>query len=328
MLNLIALGHHHPENVLDNAFFESLDIGTNDQWIVSRVGVHQRRTVLPLDYIRETKNADIRQADRVATVSNPESGARAARMAVERAGIDMSEVGMVIAGGCCPRWSSPAEASAIARLLELEVPAFDVQAACSTFGLQLHVARQMADALPDYVLCICAESNTRTVDYSDRSSCVWWGDGSSAALGATKHPGKARILDTTFGAAPSGAMDVVIPRAGHFTQHGGRVHKFAIKRMTSLFRDCRALLPADRADELVYVGHQANGTMLDAVTKRCQVPAELHWKNIEKFGNQGSAGAPVVVSQRWDDIAPGTHVATIVVGAGLSWSRVLMRFAG
>jgi 3-oxoacyl-[acyl-carrier-protein] synthase-3 len=321
MLHVHGLGHFHPENEIDNQFFESLDIGTSNEWILQRVGIESRRTVLPLDYIRATKNADPRAAEEAARYSNAETGARAARVAIERAGISPSDIGMVVAGGCSPQWQIPAEAATIARELGIEAPAFDLHAACSTFGAQLHFLAQMHATLPDYVLTIAVENNTRVVDYGDRSTAVLWGDGTAAAVVSSRHRGRAAVLHSTFGGSPAGAMEVVVPRSGFFRQEGAKVHKFAVKRMSAL------LAEEQRAGvDLVYVGHQANLTMLHSVAKRCHIAPERHWFNIDRFGNQGSAGAPCVLSQRWDEIARGTRVAVVVVGSGLSWASVLLQF--
>jgi 3-oxoacyl-[acyl-carrier-protein] synthase-3 len=99
-LNLYVhgLGHAHPDNEIDNRFLESLDIGTDDAWILERVGIRSRRTVLPLDYIRTTRNRDPRAALEAAECSQGDLGARAARMALERAGIAAGDVGLVIGG--------------------------------------------------------------------------------------------------------------------------------------------------------------------------------------------------------------------------------------
>ncbi len=324
-IHLHGLGHFHPETVIDNAFLESLDIGTSEEWIVSRVGIVARRTVLPLDYIRQTKNVDVRAADEVALHSNADTGARAARMAIARAGLEPDAIGMVVAGGCSPQMCIPAEASTIACELGLDVPAFDLHSACSTFGLHLHVLGQMGEALPDYVLSVMPENNTRVVDYRDRSAAVLWGDAAAAAVISTRVPGRARVLHSSYGGAPGGAMDVVIPRTGHFSQNGPRVQKFAIKRMSALIDDCRDAV-GEGAERLAFVGHQANLTMLQSVARRRGIPDERHWHNIRLFGNQGSAGAPAVLSQRWDDIVAGELVAVAVVGSGLSWSSLVLRF--
>src|SRR5512135_2365771 len=99
---LHSVGHFHPENVVTNAFLESLGIDTNDAWITERVGIKSRHTVLPLDYIRETMNRDPRGAIEAATMSNAETGAAAGRKALERANLTTKDIGMVLAGSCSP----------------------------------------------------------------------------------------------------------------------------------------------------------------------------------------------------------------------------------
>ena len=95
-----GVGHFHPANIIDNAFLESLDIGTNDAWITERVGIRQRHTVLPLDYIRTTRNADVRATKEASLYSNADMAAKAATLALSRAGIEAKDIGLVIAGFC------------------------------------------------------------------------------------------------------------------------------------------------------------------------------------------------------------------------------------
>ena len=105
---LHGLGHFHPENVITNQFLEDLDIGTDEQWILERVGIHSRRTVLSLDYIKETKNIDYRQAGEASIYTHAETGKMAAEMALARSGLSRDSIGMVIAGSSRPSFSSPA----------------------------------------------------------------------------------------------------------------------------------------------------------------------------------------------------------------------------
>src|SRR5262249_31381476 len=162
-----GLGHFHPENVIDNKFLEDLDIGTTDDWILQRVGIRTRRTVLDLDYLRKTRNRDPRAAYEASTYTNAETGKRAALHALERAALAPSDTGMVGAGGCAPEMCIPAEACRVAAALGIEVPALDVNSACSSFGAQLHLLSQM-DRLPPYVLVVNPENTTRVIDYADR----------------------------------------------------------------------------------------------------------------------------------------------------------------
>jgi 3-oxoacyl-[acyl-carrier-protein] synthase-3 len=326
MLYFHGFGHFHPENEIDNAFFESLDIGTTSEWIVERIGIKSRRTVLPLDYIRATKNKDLRAAQEAALYSNAETGRRAALMAIERAGIKPSDVGLVIAGDCSPDTCIPAEAARVARLLGISGPAFDVHSACSTFGAHVHLLDQMGSNVPDYALIVSPENTTRVVDFSDRSSSILFGDATSAAVVSTRIPSRARLAASTFNTNSAGCNEVLIPRVGHFSQNGSAVQKFAIKQMTALLSDIQAKVGAARRDRVIYVGHQANLTMLEAVCRRCEIPPERHLSNIVHYGNQAAAGAPVVVSQNWGSFKAGDVVALVVVGSGLSWSSLLVEF--
>ncbi|MCC6217713.1 MAG: ketoacyl-ACP synthase III [Polyangiaceae bacterium] len=327
---LHGLGHFHPENVLDNRFLEELDIGTSEEWILERVGIHERRTVLPLDYVRATRNADPRAGDEAALYSNVETGRRAALHALERAGLSPSNVGMVVAGGCCPSAEIPAEACRIAQALDLEVPAFDLNSACSSFGVDLHVLASMS-GLPRFVLVVNPENTTRVVDYSDRSTAVLWGDATSAAVVSTEVPARARIVTTTLASSPAGADAVVIPRLGHFRQEGSAVQRFAIKTTQSCLE---ALLPGARArlretgGRLHFVGHQANLLVLEAVARRAGLAEGEHWHNVARFGNTGAAGAPSVLSQHWDELTSGDTALVAVVGSGLTWSSLRIDVEG
>ncbi|MBX5484852.1 MAG: ketoacyl-ACP synthase III [Myxococcaceae bacterium] len=327
---LHALGHFHPENVLDNAFFESLDIGTTDAWITERVGIQRRHTVLPLDYIRETKNRDPRAAIEAALYSNAETGRRAAELALRRAGLSAKDVGLVIAGGCSPDECIPAEACRIAEALGIDAPALDLDAACSSFCAQLWFLEGMRpERLPDFVLVVNPENSTRVVDYSDRSSAVLWGDGSSAAILSPRVPGRFRITRTLLSGDPSGADKVVVPRAGHFRQQGSAVQAFAIKRAGETFTALKEYwLSGDREHrspaDLTFIGHQANLRMLESVARRCEVPEGRHLYNVDRRGNCGASGAPTVMSELWDDDEKlGDAIAMAVVGSGLTWAGAL-----
>lgn len=325
-LFLHSVGHFHPENEITNQFLEDLDIGTNDQWIIDRVGIRSRRTVLPLEYIRDTRNAEPKAAMEAALYSNAELGRRAAELAISRAGIAKSDIGMLIGGTSLMDTTSPAESCNIARALELEVPAFDVNSACTSFYVQLYLlSRMQPDQLPDYILLVATDCLTKAVDYSDRSAAVLWGDGAAAAVVSTRHPARARIDGTTMASSPAGNDKVVVPRFGFFHQEGRTVQTFGIKRMTRLLVRLQEEFE-DPERRFNFVGHQANNRMLESVCKYCKIPDERHFSNVEWFGNTASASSASVVSMEWDKWRDGDDVAVVGVGSGLTWSSYLIRF--
>jgi len=321
-----GLGHFHPENEITNAFLESLDIGTNDEWILERVGIRSRRTVLSLDYIKTTRNRDIRAASEAAGYTNAELGRRAAEMAIARAGVRREDIGMVLAGTSTPDTVSPAEACNVAALLGLEVPSFDVNSACTSFFALFHVL-SIADPakLPELVLLVSPEGFTRTVSYDDRASAVLWGDGAAAAVVSTKSSGRIEVLGNMLHSSPAGNAKVVVPRTGHFRQDGRTVQMFAIRRSAEMVERLRKSYAVE-GRPFHFVGHQANLRMLESVCRQCKIPDELHHSNVEHFGNTGAASGCSVVSMNWDRFGERDDVAMVGVGAGLTWAGELLRF--
>jgi len=324
LLYLHGLGHFHPDTIIDNAFLASLGIGVDLNWIEERVGIAERRTSLSLDYIRQTRNQDTRASAEGSTVSTIDMGREAAQMALRRAGLAASDIGMVIAGGCTPEMLIPAEASRVAAALGIEVQALDVQAACASFATQAHFLNQMRpEALPDFVLVVSVEAFTRTIDYTDRGSAVLFGDGASAAVFSSKIASPNQVLSTSFMSDPAGYDKVTIPAGGHFDQDGHAVQMFAIRKTSELFDRMRGSGNLARGAKQVFIGHQANLRMLQSVCKRLGIAESDHLSNVRKFGNCGAAGAPSVLSQNWD--ALGSAVINMaVVGSGLAWGSIRM----
>ena len=325
-LYLHGLGHFHPENEITNRFLEELDIGTDEEWIMERVGIRSRRTVLALDYIRETRNRDPSQAMEAAQYTHADTGVLATEMALERAGITRDAIGMVIAGSSRPGLSSPADACHIAAGLGMEVPAFDINSACTSMWVAMYMLSNMRpESLPDYVLVVTPESLTTSVDYNDRAASVLWGDCTTAAIVSTRIPSPIQMLQNTVESSPPGYDKVVVPLFEHFNQEGRTVQMFAIKKSVRLLRKIQETFPSP-GRRLNFVGHQANLRMLESVCKQCDIDDERHHSNVVEYGNGGAAGAPSVLSMNWDRWSDQDDVAVIGVGSGLTWASYVLRF--
>ena len=327
MLYLHGIGHFHPENVITNRFLEELGIGTDEAWILERVGIRERRTVLSLDYIRQTKNHDPRAAHEASLYRNAQTGAAAARMAIERAGLAPSDIGFVVSGGSAPEYTTPAEAATVAAELGIDAPCLDINSACTTFGMQIDLLNRMAaDRLPPYVLIVQPENLTRVIDYQDRSASVLFGDASTAAVVSASIPARAAFVETLCGTNPSAWEKVTIPPKGHFRQDGRAVQGFAIRRMTESLLDLLSLSAVGHAagGRFRFIGHQANLGALRTVRERSGIPEEEHWYNVDGFGNTGGAGGPSVLSEHWEELRSGDRVAICLAGAGLTWVQLLL----
>lgn len=276
---------------------------------------------MSLDYIRSTKNVDPRAAIEASDYNNAQIAAFAAQMALERAGLSPGDIGMVISGSSASDHLTPAEASTVAAELNIDVPCFDVNSACSSFGMDIHVLDMMKpETLPPFVLIVNPETMTRSVDYSDRAVAVLFGDGAAAAVVSTRESSGAVFLSSFCDSKPTAWEKVVIPRMGYFRQDGHAVQGFAIRKTTDSIRALQSVYPVNR-----FVGHQANLGMLRTACERTGILEEQHWHNVEYFGNTGCSGAPAVLSQHWNDFSPGDHVAVCVVGGGLTWVHTLLK---
>ncbi len=325
MLHILGMGFNHPTTQIDNKFLEALDVGTTAQWIEEKIGILTRLTTLPLDYIKQTRNQDPREAIAVASATPTDMGIKAAQMALQSAGISPEQVGMVICNCCTPSQMAPAEAQRIAKGLGIMAPAYDVFTACPAFALHIDYLNSMKpERLPEYVLCVSTAALTQKVNYNDRSDGAIWGDGAAAWVVSGKHEGKLKVIDSSFAADPMRCQSVVVDTYGHFHQDGRAVRDFSVRQTVRLVRRLEESYPLDWNRD-IFIGHQANRTMLEQITNNRGIPPSNHWHNVTSIGNQAGAGAPATLAMHWDQIQKGQYIAVAVVGAGLSWGSALLQ---
>jgi 3-oxoacyl-[acyl-carrier-protein] synthase-3 len=327
MLYLHGIGHFYPDNIITNRFLSELDIGSSEEWILERVGIRTRCTSLPLDYIKLTKNRDYRAATEASLFTNAQTGAAAARQALNRANLTPDDIGMLISGSSASDYIAPAEAATIAGELEIDVPCFDLNSACSSFGMQINFLSNMkSDALPPYVLVVNSENLTRVVDYSDRRAAPLFGDGSSAAV-VSASVSSNKVFESCYcGSQPTAWDKVRVPRVGYFSQHGSAVQGFAIRKTTESLRMLQETFPIN-SGRFKFIGHQANLGMLKTVCERCDISDENHWFNVVDYGNTGCSSAPCVLSQNWDRLFQGDYIAMVMVGSGLTWAHTMLKIS-
>ena len=322
---LHSLAHFHPENKIDNRFLEQLDIGTDNEWIVSRTGIRTRHTVLPLDYICATRNRDPRRADEASIYSNAETGCRAASMALGRAGLAASDIGMVIAGGSAPRMGSPAEACLIADRLGISAPCFDLNSACSTFVAQLRLLAMMDTAVvPDFILLVHPENLTRTVDYSDRRTAVLIGDCTTAAIVSHRVPASVQIGPVTMESNPAAWRKVSVPAMGHLQQDGAAVQNFAIRKMSALvehLRPRRRVTAGSSGTRRTCPccsrsarGRESTPPGISTTSTAAEIAAALDQRPFSPSGFPGSVRATMFCSRWWAPVSPGPGPCCIFEG--------------
>ena len=269
------------------------------------MGISTRRTCLPLDYIKTTKNRDPRAAFEAALYNNAQTGAAAARMAIERAGLKPEDIGLVISGGSAPDHCSPAEAASVAGELGIEVPCFDLSSACTTYRRAGEFPEQ-AEAGRGSALCADRQPRElhRVVDYTNRGDAALFGDGTSASIVSAVHPSRFVYNETMFETKPSAWEKVVVPRTKLLQP--GRQRRPGIRHPEDDgMRTEAAGRPGREPERFRFIGHQANFGMLKTVCERCGIAEENHWYNVVDYGNTASAGAPGTLSLHWDDLRAG-----------------------
>jgi 3-oxoacyl-[acyl-carrier-protein] synthase-3 len=324
-LQLLGVAYAHPTSEIDNVFIESLDIGTNDAWITEKIGIKRRLSSLPIEYIRETKNRDISKAATFATHSVTDLAVEATEKLLNQLYIPREKIALLVLNTCTPALPFIPEAERVSAKLGLNCISYDILTACPAFALHLHHFNQFRlEELPEYILGICSATMTQRVNYSDRTDAAIWSDGAAAYLLSARHPGKLEIVDSSFSADGTRCEAVVVDASGYFHQDGRAVRDFSVRQTVRMLKQLEERYALDWNRD-VFIGHQANATMLEQITSNRKIPAANHWSNATMYGNQAAAGAPIVLSQNWHKLTPGMNVAVCVLGAGLSWGSVLLR---
>ncbi len=321
---ILGTGHSYPEGILTNADLERI-VDTSDEWITTRTGIKQRRKAAPDEYTSQF-------------------AVRAAREAIARAGIEPTEIDLILCATVTPDQILPSTGCLIqAELGADKAAAMDIVAACSGFLYGLTLADSMIrGGQSKYALVIGAEILTRYVDYTDRSTCVLFGDGAGAAvLGAVE--GDRGILAAQIrsdgryeeqlyapgGGTKGGFSAETIARGDHFFKmKGNELFKVAVRSMADISREVLEEAGLTTADVQLFIPHQANQRITDAVANKLSVDSALVYSNIAMHGNTSSASIPIGLDECVSSgrVQKGDVVLMASFGGGVTWGGVVMRW--
>jgi 3-oxoacyl-[acyl-carrier-protein] synthase-3 len=319
---IVGTGHALPAGVITNADLEKM-VETSDEWITTRTGIRERRRAAP----DETTST---------------FATRAARAAIESAGIAPSEIDLIICATVCPDMALPSTACFVqAELGATRAAAFDLAAACSGFLYGLSIADKfIRSAESQNVLVIGAELLTRYVDYTDRATCVIFGDGAGAAVVSRVAPPRgvraihiqsdgtlAEYLFTPGGGTKHPASHESVDAGLHFIKmRGNELFKVAVRSMYEMSRRVLDEVKMTPGDVDLLIPHQANQRITDAVADRLGIPAEKIYANIDRIGNTSSASIPIALDEcvRSGRLQPGMTVMMTGFGAGVTWGSAVV----
>ena len=322
---LAGVGRCSPDRVLRNHEFAAMGLETNDEWIVQRTGIRERRIAGPNE-------------------NNRTMSAAASRIAMERAGVHPGEIDLIVLGTASPDHLLPATAVELqAELGASRAAAFDVSAACSSWLYGLIVAEGlMMSGNADTALVVGTEKLSAIVDWKDRSTAVLFGDGAGAAVLKRSRQGKG-ILSTFFRSDGTLAQLLHRPTGGaakpfdpaspddptRFIQMEGReVFKHAVRSMSEA---CDSALDGAKmtgADIDLLIPHQANVRIIEATAKHAGISMDKVYVNVDRFGNTSSASVPMALEEAMAQgrVTEGSTVLLVAFGAGFTWASLVIRF--
>ncbi|MEN3339490.1 MAG: 3-oxoacyl-[acyl-carrier-protein] synthase [Acidobacteriota bacterium] len=325
-VKIAGLSTYVPPRLLTNDDLERL-VETSNEWILQRTGIKERHIVDP-------------------GVATSDLAKEAAVGAMRQAGVTPDEIGFIVVGTTTPDTIFPSTAC----MLQDKIGAhhawgFDLGAACSGFTYALTTGMQMvATGAHDHVLCVGADVMSSIIDYTDRTTCVLFGDGAGAVVLAAAEEGEPHIIDFVHEIDGSGGAALCMPAGGsrmpashetvdkrlHYVKQDGQaVFKFAVRKSEEI---CRRVLERNGIDPTqldLFVSHQANRRIITAVANRLGLPDDKVIINLDMYGNTTAATIPLALADaiRQNRLKKGDLVLLASVGAGFTVGAVLLRWA-
>ncbi len=320
---ITGTGSYLPERVLTNADLERM-VATSDEWIVERTGIRERRIAAPGE-------------------ASSDLGLKAAHRALEAAGVSAAELDLILVATCTGDHPLPSTACLIQhRLGALRAAACDIAAACSGFVYALSVADAYVKTGLRHVLVIGTEVMSAITDWTDRSTCVLFGDGAGAVV-VSASSGEGGILSTHLHADGSLWDMICVPGGGsrlpiaekvladglqYIKMKGNETFKVAVKTLEEVAREALAAHGLAVEDVDLYVPHQANVRIIKAVAARLGLPLEKVVLNMDRYGNTSAASIPIALDEAVRDgrVRDGSLVLLGAFGSGLTWASAIIRW--
>jgi len=323
-----SIGAYVPEKILSNADLEKM-VDTTDEWIVKRTGISERHIAAEDEYTSDM-------------------GAKAAELAIARAEIAKEEIDLVLCATVTPDYfNMPSTACIISDKLGIRnVQAFDISAACSGFVYLLSVAKAFVESgMKKNVLVIGAEKFSSIVDYTDRGTCILFGDGAGAAIISASNNKEEAFIDVHASADGAYADFLVTPAPGcinpvsqkvldeglNFVQmKGNETFKLAVKTLTKDVKEILAKNEINSDDIPHFIPHQANYRIIKAVGDALKMKEEQVVLTVHKYGNTSAASIPMAINDIWESgrLQNGELMLLDTFGGGLTWASALLPFAG
>jgi 3-oxoacyl-[acyl-carrier-protein] synthase-3 len=322
--HITGWGRYAPSQVLTNADLERM-VDTNDEWIVQRTGIRERRVA-------------------AAHETTASMAAVASLRAIRTAGIDPDDIDLILLATLTPDYWMPSTAALVKEAIgNTRAAAMDVAAACSGFVYAYATAQAyIASGLAKHVLVIGAELLTRFLDYTDRSTCILFGDGAGAVVLSASHedggslgvelttePQGAYMIWLPAGGAKSPPSAATIARGEHFIRMEGKeTYRFATRTLATTALESVRKSGLEPADIDLFIPHQANIRIIEAVAKGLDLPMDRMFVNLDRYGNTSAASVPIALAEAVNGgrVQVGDHVVFVAFGAGFTSGAVTVQW--
>jgi len=324
-VGILSVGYYVPEDVITNDYLEGI-VDTSDEWIIERTGIKERRRASP-----EEATSDLAY--------------KASLRALEKASLSPLDLDAIIVATATPDMPFPSTAALLqAKLGARKVLVVDIEAACPGFIYGLELARGLLQLEENYknILVVGAETLTRIIDWSDRRTCVLFGDGAGAAV-LVRDESQYGILATTLGGdgnlshllyLPAGgtrmpASEETVRKKLHYVKMLGReVFKHAVLEMSEAATQVMKKAKVSPSEIDWLIPHQANLRIIEATRTRLNIPPEKVYVNIQKYGNTSAASIPICLAEMIENnlLKEGNLVLLVAFGAGFTWGATLLRW--
>ena len=312
-IKLRGTGRAVPAGIVTNDDLARM-MDTSDEWITSRTGIKRRY--------------------RCAAETHTRLCVQAAKSALEQAGVSAVDIGACIVATVTPDTIVPSAACMLQRELGLptDIPCFDLNAACTGFVYALHTMECLLNASPrKFGLVVGCEVLSRIVDWTDRSTCILFGDGAGAAVVECREgwPSIGAVLGSRGDDELLRLPGLGTGEHSYLSMEGTNVFKFAVEAVPACIDAVldKANMTAEDVDFFVF--HQANARIIDLAVRKYHIPPEKYYKNIENYGNTAAASVPLVLSELEEQgrIGPGSRMLVVAFGGGLTWDGAMIEFA-
>lgn len=321
---ITAVGGYVPDYVLTNAELETM-IDTTDEWIRTRTGIEERRILKG-----EGKGSS-------------DMAVEAAKVALEKRGIDATEVDMVICATTTPDMVFPATANVISdKLGATNAFGYDISAACSGFLFAMTTGSQFIETGKyKKVLVIGVDKMSSIIDYEDRATCIIFGDGAGAVLLEPNEEGygivdsklhsdgagRAFLHQKAGGSVKPATVETVMNKEHYVYQEGKTVFKFAVKNMADVAADIMERNNLQSEDISWLVPHQANKRIIDATRERMGLSEEKVMVNIQRYGNTTNGTLPLCLWEWESKLKKGDNIILAAFGGGFTWGATYIKWA-